>query len=204
MQSNSDLLNHIHFLMKWSARLLCDKNRTGKAFKCIYSVFLSCVLLCAVQVMTPRIMGSPRKHGHEDLHLQSCGALSLSPSLSLRHPKHPPQPTSTSTNALASPSSENSLVCRETILWPVSQQGLKSNLWGHFRVLLLQPHCAVQPNSVQQWITIQALWDPSFAQHDCSKGNLKWSHTVSHSALWDRAKSSAETVANSDWACQCL
>ncbi|XP_076012085.1 protein ENTREP2 [Genypterus blacodes] len=68
------------------------------------------------QVMTPRIMGSPRKHGHEDLHLQSCGALSLSPSLSLRHPKHPPQPTSASTNAPASPSSENSLVCRETIL----------------------------------------------------------------------------------------
>ncbi|KAF7664421.1 hypothetical protein LDENG_00177820 [Lucifuga dentata] len=68
------------------------------------------------QVMTQRVTGSSRKHGHEDLHLQSCGALSLSPSLSLRHPKHAQQTTSTSTNPLASPSSENSLVCRETIL----------------------------------------------------------------------------------------
>ncbi|XP_071381837.1 protein ENTREP2 [Centroberyx affinis] len=69
------------------------------------------------QVMTQsqRIIGSPRKRGHEDLHLQSCGALSSSPA-SLRRPKHPPQTTSTSTNPLDSPSSEHSLVCRETIL----------------------------------------------------------------------------------------
>ncbi|KAM3876699.1 protein ENTREP2 [Diretmus argenteus] len=70
------------------------------------------------QVMTQsrRIIGSPRKHGHEDLHLQSCGALSSSPSPSLRRPKHPPQTTSSSTNPLDSPTSEHSLVCRETIL----------------------------------------------------------------------------------------
>nr|XP_020462371.1 protein FAM189A1 isoform X3 [Monopterus albus] len=68
------------------------------------------------QVMTGRILGSPRKRGHEDLHLQSCGALSLSPSHSMHRPKHLPQTTSTSTNPLDSPSSEQSLECRETIL----------------------------------------------------------------------------------------
>ncbi|XP_031701916.1 protein FAM189A1 isoform X1 [Anarrhichthys ocellatus] len=65
------------------------------------------------QVMTQRVIGSPRKRGHEDLHLQSCGALS---SPSMRCPKHLPQTTSTSTNPLDSPSSEQSLECKETIL----------------------------------------------------------------------------------------
>ncbi|XP_072236794.1 protein ENTREP2 isoform X1 [Leuresthes tenuis] len=68
------------------------------------------------QVMTQRIIGSPRKRDHEDLHLQSCGALSSSPSPSLRRPKHLPQTTSSSTDAQGSPSSEQSLECRETIL----------------------------------------------------------------------------------------
>ncbi|XP_030016473.1 protein FAM189A1 [Sphaeramia orbicularis] len=68
------------------------------------------------QVMTQRIIGSPRKRENEDLHLQSCGALSSSPSPSMRRPKHLPQTTSTSTNQLDSPASEQSLVCRETIL----------------------------------------------------------------------------------------
>nr|XP_057934736.1 protein ENTREP2 isoform X2 [Doryrhamphus excisus] len=68
------------------------------------------------QVMTQRINGSPRKRGQEDLHLQSCGALSSSPSPSMRRPKHLPQTTSTSPNALDSPSFEQSLECRETIL----------------------------------------------------------------------------------------
>ncbi|XP_041662145.1 protein FAM189A1 isoform X2 [Cheilinus undulatus] len=66
------------------------------------------------QVMTQRISGSPRKRGHEDLHLQSCGALSSSPSM--RRPKHLQQTTRASTNHLDSPSSEQSLECRETIL----------------------------------------------------------------------------------------
>nr|XP_046244878.1 protein FAM189A1 isoform X3 [Scatophagus argus] len=66
------------------------------------------------QMMTQRIIGSPRKRGHEDLHLQSCGALTLSPSM--RRPKHFPQTTSASTNQLDSPSSEQSLECKETIL----------------------------------------------------------------------------------------
>ncbi|KAM9408284.1 protein ENTREP2 [Pholidichthys leucotaenia] len=65
------------------------------------------------QVMTQSIMGSPRKRGHEDLHLQSCGALS---SPSMRRPKHLPQTTSTSTDPLGTPSSEQNLDCRETIL----------------------------------------------------------------------------------------
>ncbi|KAM4593818.1 protein ENTREP2 isoform 3-T3 [Odontesthes bonariensis] len=68
------------------------------------------------QVMTQRIIGSPRKRDHEDLHLQSCGALSSSPSPSLRRPKHLPQTTSSSTDPQGSPSSEQSLECRETIL----------------------------------------------------------------------------------------
>ncbi|XP_067352444.1 protein ENTREP2 isoform X1 [Channa argus] len=68
------------------------------------------------QVMTQRIIGSPRKRGHEDLHLQSCGALSSSPSPSMRRPNHLPQTTSTSTNPLDSPASEQSLEYRETIL----------------------------------------------------------------------------------------
>ncbi|KAM3624966.1 uncharacterized protein V6R79_004456 [Siganus canaliculatus] len=66
------------------------------------------------QMMTQRIVGSPRKRGHEDLHLQSCGALSLSPSM--RRPKSIPQTTSTSTDPLDSPASEQSLECKETIL----------------------------------------------------------------------------------------
>ncbi|CAG5856803.1 unnamed protein product [Menidia menidia] len=68
------------------------------------------------QVMTQRIMGSPRKRDHEDLHLQSCGALSSSPSPSLRRPKHLPQTTNSSVDPQGSPSSEQSLECRETIL----------------------------------------------------------------------------------------
>ncbi|XP_026022568.1 protein ENTREP2 isoform X1 [Maylandia zebra] len=68
------------------------------------------------QVMTQRIIGSPRKRGHEDLHLQSCGALSSSPSPSMRRPKHLPQTSTACTNPLRSPSSEQSLECRETIL----------------------------------------------------------------------------------------
>nr|XP_040019723.1 protein FAM189A1 isoform X2 [Gasterosteus aculeatus aculeatus] len=65
------------------------------------------------QVMTQRGAGSPRKRGHEDLHLQSCGALS---SPSMRRPKHLPQTTSTSTHPLDSPSPEQSLECKETVL----------------------------------------------------------------------------------------
>uniref|UniRef100_A0A096LSR5 Endosomal transmembrane epsin interactor 2 n=1 Tax=Poecilia formosa TaxID=48698 RepID=A0A096LSR5_POEFO len=66
------------------------------------------------QVMTQRIIGSPRKRDHEDIHLQSCGALSSSPSMC--RSKHHPQKTSSSTDPQGSPSSEQGLECRETIL----------------------------------------------------------------------------------------
>ncbi|XP_008403414.1 uncharacterized protein fam189a1 isoform X1 [Poecilia reticulata] len=66
------------------------------------------------QVMTQRIIGSPRKRDHEDIHLQSCGALSSSPSMC--RSKHHPQKTSSSTGPQGSPSSEQGLECRETIL----------------------------------------------------------------------------------------
>uniref|UniRef100_A0A3P9AAU9 Family with sequence similarity 189 member A1 n=1 Tax=Esox lucius TaxID=8010 RepID=A0A3P9AAU9_ESOLU len=69
------------------------------------------------QVMTQsqRIISSPRKRAHEELHLQSCGALS-SPSLSLRRPPTVPGPPNPPA-PLDSPSEcAQSLVCRETIL----------------------------------------------------------------------------------------
>ncbi|XP_029702439.1 protein FAM189A1 isoform X3 [Takifugu rubripes] len=64
------------------------------------------------QMMSQRTAGSPRKHGQEDLHLQSCGALSSSPST--RRPKGLPQTTSASAPLRSSP--EQSLECKETIL----------------------------------------------------------------------------------------
>ncbi|KAM8876174.1 protein ENTREP2 isoform 2-T2 [Synchiropus picturatus] len=66
------------------------------------------------QVMTHRITGSPRKHGQEDLHLQSCGALSSSPST--RRPKLLSQTTSACSHPLDSPLSEQGFECRETVL----------------------------------------------------------------------------------------
>ncbi|XP_068597959.1 protein ENTREP2 [Brachionichthys hirsutus] len=66
------------------------------------------------QMMTQRHASSPRKHGHEDLHLQSCGALSLSPSM--RRPKHARQTSGAPTNPSDSSSSEQNLECKETIL----------------------------------------------------------------------------------------
>ncbi|KAK7912589.1 hypothetical protein WMY93_012800 [Mugilogobius chulae] len=69
------------------------------------------------QMMTQRITGSPRKHTYEDLHLQSCGALSSSPSPSLHRPTHnQTHTTSASSNPPESPSSEQGVLCRETIL----------------------------------------------------------------------------------------
>ncbi|XP_013982284.1 protein FAM189A1 [Salmo salar] len=72
------------------------------------------------QVMTQsqRIIGSPRKRAHEDLHLQSCGALS-SPSSSLRRPPTAPGPPNPPASLDSSPSPSErtqSLLCRETIL----------------------------------------------------------------------------------------
>uniref|UniRef100_A0A8C7M9T6 Endosomal transmembrane epsin interactor 2 n=1 Tax=Oncorhynchus kisutch TaxID=8019 RepID=A0A8C7M9T6_ONCKI len=72
------------------------------------------------QVMTQsqRIIGSPRKRAHEDLHLQSCGALS-SPSSSLRRPPTAPGPPNPPAPLDSSPSPSErtqSLLCRETIL----------------------------------------------------------------------------------------
>ncbi|KAG7518672.1 FAM189A1 isoform X1 protein [Solea senegalensis] len=68
------------------------------------------------QVMTQRTIGSPRKRDCDDLHLQSCGALSSSSSPSMSRPKHIPQTTSASTKPVDSPPSEQSLEYRETIL----------------------------------------------------------------------------------------
>ncbi|XP_064778786.1 protein ENTREP2-like [Oncorhynchus masou masou] len=72
------------------------------------------------QVMTQsqRIIGSPRKRAHEDLHLQSCGALS-SPFSSLRRPPTVPGPPNPPASVDSSPSPSErtqSLLCRETIL----------------------------------------------------------------------------------------
>ncbi|KAK7176473.1 hypothetical protein R3I93_000647 [Phoxinus phoxinus] len=77
------------------------------------------------QLMTQsrKIMGSPRKNAHEDLHLQSCGALS-SPSSSLRRPlrgsslRGASQTDVPATLGHQSPRQPQSLisVCRETTL----------------------------------------------------------------------------------------
>lgn len=68
------------------------------------------------QMMTQRISGSPRKRTYEDLHLQSCGALSSSPSPSLHRPVNTQRTTSGSTQPLDTPSSEQGVLCKETIL----------------------------------------------------------------------------------------
>ncbi|KAI1904333.1 hypothetical protein AGOR_G00004580 [Albula goreensis] len=74
------------------------------------------------QVMTqsPRRVNSPRKRTHEDLHLQSCGALS-SPSSSLRRlqqpgPPVPPGPPGSPGASLSDRPHSLISVCRETIL----------------------------------------------------------------------------------------
>ncbi|XP_049327009.1 protein FAM189A1 isoform X1 [Astyanax mexicanus] len=78
----------------------------------------SASILDQVMSQSQRIMSSPRKHAHEDLHLQSCGALSSS-SPSLRRPLRVPgqsaPPTSPGHQAPYRPQSLVS-VCRETIL----------------------------------------------------------------------------------------
>lgn len=138
--------------------------------------------------MTQRIINSPRKRDHEDIHLQSCGALSSSSSPSMCHSKHQPQKTSSTTDPQGSPSSEQDLECRETVLWPL---GLR--LWGHSGVLMFLP-CAAD-----FWRVINISPDVTaslFAQCGCSTRHLKCSHTAS-SAQWDNAKSSANMVANS-------
>ncbi|XP_038139720.1 protein FAM189A1 isoform X1 [Cyprinodon tularosa] len=68
------------------------------------------------QVMTQCIISSPRKRDHEDIHLQSCGALSSSPSPSMCRSKPHPQKTSSTSDPQGSPPSEQSIECRETIL----------------------------------------------------------------------------------------
>lgn len=168
---------------------------------CVGHWFLA--VLCW-QVMTQRIIGSPRKRGHEDLHLQSCGALSSSPSPSMRRPKHLPQTTSTCTNPLSSPSSEQSLECRETILWPLSQRGLGSKLWGQFQDAGVADTLSWASDVCGAFMNSSCIVRLSLERCDCSAKLLKCCHTVFPSALWDCAKSSAEMVANSDWACQCL
>lgn len=137
-------IKHSGWVQSHDSYVKTNKQKNPVNYQCV-SLFHSCLFVA--QVMTQRIIGSPRKRGHEDLHLQSCGALSSSPSM--RRPKHLPQTTSASTNPLDSPSSEQSLECKETILWPLSQQGLGSKLWGHFRLLMLPPGCAVQQMSLE-------------------------------------------------------
>ncbi|KAJ8417643.1 hypothetical protein AAFF_G00224860 [Aldrovandia affinis] len=74
-----------------------------------------------VMMQSQRAMRSPRKRAHEDLHLQSCGALS-SPSTSLRRPRDPGPfpptdlPNSPAPPTVADPSQSLVSVCRETIL----------------------------------------------------------------------------------------
>lgn len=128
-------------------------------------VYISFILgfFFVVQMMTQRAVGSPRKRGHEDLHLQSCGALSSSPSM--HRPKRIEQTTSTSTNPLDTPSSEQSLECKETILWPFC----KPNTEGTSRLPVLR-RCSPLQTTVVSLITLTTLKDDLFSQCDCSSG----------------------------------
>ncbi|KAI4900760.1 hypothetical protein NFI96_022504 [Prochilodus magdalenae] len=78
----------------------------------------SASILDQVMTQSQRILSSPRKHVHDDLHLQSCGALS-SPSPSLRRPRRVTGQTAPATSpGHQAPYRPQSLVsvCRETIL----------------------------------------------------------------------------------------
>lgn len=141
-------------------------------------------------MMTQRRMGSPRKHEQEDLHLQSCGALSSSPSM--RRPKgRLTQTTSTSPRPRDSPTSEQSLECKETILWPHTRHFHAKPPRAFLAAGVAAPAADVcrvisDSSSGGTWFI--------FAGSERDAGQPKWS--VSPSALWARAKSSAETVAN--------
>lgn len=55
-----------------------------------------------------------------------------------------------------------------------------------------------------EWLIALHWGDHVFVRGGCDTGKLKCSLTVSLSALWDHAKSSAEMVANSERGCQWL
>ncbi|TRY53900.1 hypothetical protein DNTS_026476 [Danionella cerebrum] len=76
---------------------------------------LSASIIDQLMTQSQKVMGSSRKHAHEELHLQSCGALS-SPSSSMRHPPRETHQTDVP-GPLGEPKPHSLIsVCRETTL----------------------------------------------------------------------------------------
>ncbi|KAI2662651.1 Protein FAM189A1 [Labeo rohita] len=114
------------FLEHSSCSLPPEVQQVVNSIKCVIKsdekhmeeAIFSASIIDQLMTQSQKIMGSPRKHAHGDLHLQSCGALS-SPSSSLRRPAR----GSSETDAPAAldhqpPRQPQSLisVCRETTL----------------------------------------------------------------------------------------
>ncbi|XP_042583589.1 protein FAM189A1 [Cyprinus carpio] len=110
------------FLEHSSCSLPPEVQQVVNSIKCVIKsdekhmeeAIFSASIIDQLMTQSQKIMGSRKKHAYEDLHLQSCGALS-SPSSSLRHPPR----GSSQTDAPAPPDHQpQSLisVCRETTL----------------------------------------------------------------------------------------
>ncbi|XP_051553563.1 protein ENTREP2-like [Myxocyprinus asiaticus] len=114
------------FLEHSSCSLPPEVQQVVNSIKCVIKsdekhmeeAIFSANIIDQLMTQSQNVMGSPRKHAHEDLHLQSCGALS-SPSSSLRRPSCGSSQTEVSgTLDLQSPHHPQSLIgiCRETTL----------------------------------------------------------------------------------------
>uniref|UniRef100_A0A8C2KNM0 Family with sequence similarity 189 member A1 n=1 Tax=Cyprinus carpio TaxID=7962 RepID=A0A8C2KNM0_CYPCA len=114
------------FLEHSSCSLPPEVQQVVNSIKCVIKsdekhmeeAIFSASIIDQLMTQSQKIMGSKRKHAHEDLHLQSCGALS-SPSSSLRRPPR----GSSQTDVPATPDHQpprqpqsHISVCRETTL----------------------------------------------------------------------------------------
>ncbi|XP_068078742.2 protein ENTREP2 isoform X2 [Danio rerio] len=114
------------FLEHSSCSLPPEVQQVVNSIKCVIKsdekhmdeAIFSASIIDQLMTQSQKIMGSPRKRAHGDLHLQSCGALS-SPSSSLRRPTRVSSHTDASaTRGHQSPTQPQSLIsiCRETTL----------------------------------------------------------------------------------------
>ncbi|XP_058639640.1 protein ENTREP2 isoform X3 [Onychostoma macrolepis] len=110
------------FLEHSSCSLPPEVQQVVNSIKCVIKsdekhmeeAIFSASIIDQLMTQSQKIMGSRRKHAHEDLHLQSCGALS-SPSSSLRRPPRGSSQTDVPAPPDHQPQSLIS-VCRETTL----------------------------------------------------------------------------------------
>ncbi|KAL1271393.1 hypothetical protein QQF64_030409 [Cirrhinus molitorella] len=115
------------FLEHSSCSLPPEVQQVVNSIKCVIKsdekhmeeAIFSASIIDQLMTQSQKIMGSPRKHAHEDLHLQSCGALSSPSSSSRRPPRGSSQTDSTPASLDHQPPRQpQSLisVCRETTL----------------------------------------------------------------------------------------